>query len=55
MGKILFTLELPEPEIRKIQAPPVKKHKNKKLYSRKAKHKKPRISGLFMCPHFSIQ
>ena len=40
MGKTLFTLELPEPKVRKIQAPPTKKHKDKKLYSRKMKHKK---------------
>lgn len=39
MGKTLFVLELPEPEVRKAQAPPVKKHKSKKLYSRKLKHK----------------
>lgn len=40
MGKILFVLEVPEPAPRKPLAPPSKKHKDKKLYSRKVKHKK---------------
>ena len=40
MAKILFTLVLPEPEIRKKQAPPAKAHKNRQAYSRKRKHKK---------------
>lgn len=39
MGKTLFVLELPEPEPRKKQARPVQKHRNKKLYSRKTKHR----------------
>lgn len=39
MGKILFVLDIPEPEPRKKAARPVQKHKNKKLYSRKVKHK----------------
>ena len=39
MGKILFTMELPEPKLRKEQAPPAKAHKNAKRYSRKCKHK----------------
>lgn len=39
MGKIIFVLDIPEPKTRKAQAPTVKKHKNKKLYSRKLKHK----------------
>lgn len=40
MGKTLFVLELPAPAPRKPQAPPVKRHKDKKLYSRKVKHRK---------------
>ena len=40
MAKILFTLVLPEPEIRKKQAPPAKAHKSRQAYSRKRKHKK---------------
>ena len=40
MAKILFTLVLPEPEIRKKQAPPARAHKNRHAYSRKRKHKK---------------
>lgn len=39
MGKIIFALEIPEPKWRKDLARPVQKHKNKKLYSRKNKHK----------------
>lgn len=57
MGKILFTLELPEPEVRKTQAPPVKKHKDKKLYSRKVKHKKSSVpTGDFfaLVAHFAV-
>lgn len=50
MGKTLFILELPEPAVRKALAPPLKKHKNKKLYSRKTKHKKIlRDPGGFFC------
>lgn len=40
MAKTLFTLVLPEPEIRKRQAPPARVHKNRQAYSRKRKHKK---------------
>ena len=51
MGKVLFVLEVAEPEPRKPQAPPVRKHKSRKLYSRKAKHKgvagDPREAGGF--------
>lgn len=39
MSKTLFTLVLPEPKVRKKQAPPAKAHKNKQAYSRKRKHK----------------
>lgn len=39
MGKVLFVLDLPEPALRKAKAPPVRPHKDKKLYSRKEKHK----------------
>ncbi len=39
MSKILFTLELPEPKLRKKHAPPGKRHKNAMHYSRKLKHK----------------
>ena len=55
MGKILFVLDIPEPEPRKATAPPVRKHKNKKLYSRKLKHKgkaggAPGHPGAFFAP-----
>ena len=49
MGKTLFILELPEPKVRKAQAPPVKKHKNKKLYSRKMKHKESPAAQGILC------
>lgn len=39
MGKTLFVLELEEPRLRKKFAPAAKKHKSKKTYSRKDKHK----------------
>ena len=39
MGKILFSMEMPEPKLRKKQAPPAKAHKDAKKYSRKCKHK----------------
>lgn len=39
MSRTVFTLVLPEPKVRKTQAPPAKAHKNKHLYSRKRKHK----------------
>ena len=39
MSKTLFTLVLPEPKVRKKQAPPAKAHKSKQAYSRKRKHK----------------
>ncbi len=39
MGKTLFVIELEEPKQRKKHAPPAKKHRNVKLYSRKQKHK----------------
>ncbi|MDL2271622.1 hypothetical protein LJC23_01145 [Desulfovibrio sp. OttesenSCG-928-I05] len=38
MGKVLFTLILEERPIRKKSVPPTKAHKNKRAYSRKAKH-----------------
>lgn len=55
MGKILFVLDIPEPEPRKAAAPPVQKHKNKRLYSRKVKHKDktggaPGWPGAFFAP-----
>lgn len=34
-----FTLVIPEPKIRKKQAPVAKAFKNKKAYTRKSKHK----------------
>lgn len=39
MGKILFVLKLPEPKLRKVHAPPSKRHKDVKKYSRRQKHK----------------
>lgn len=55
MGKTLFVLELEEARTRKKLAPPAKKHKSKKCYSRKDKHKGLRdtapgqAGGFFRC------
>lgn len=39
MGKIIFSLEIPQGEPRKKQPPAAKAHRDKKSYSRKTKHK----------------
>lgn len=41
MGKTVMVLVIPEPKVRKETAKPVRKHKDKTEYSRKAKHKTP--------------
>ena len=41
MGKTVMVLVIPEPKVRKATAKPVRKHKDKTAYSRKAKHKTP--------------
>jgi len=41
MGKIVMTLRLPEPKVRKKSAKAVQFHKDKSKYCRKAKHKGP--------------
>nr|DAV75461.1 MAG TPA: hypothetical protein [Caudoviricetes sp.] len=41
MGKIVMTLHLPEPKVRKQSAKAVQYHKDKSKYCRKAKHKGP--------------
>ncbi|MDR2050254.1 MAG: hypothetical protein LBQ63_00545 [Deltaproteobacteria bacterium] len=41
MGKIIVTLELPEPKIRRKTAKAVQYHKDKSKYDRKLKHKGP--------------
>ena len=47
MGKTVMVLVIPEPKVRKATAKPVRKHKDKTAYSRKAKHKTPN-RGLFL-------
>lgn len=47
MGKTIMVLVIQEPKVRKATAKPVRKHKDKTAYSRKAKHKTP-IGGLFL-------
>lgn len=47
MGKTVMVLVIPEPKVRKATAKPVRKHKDKTAYSRKAKHKTPN-GGLFL-------
>ena len=47
MGKTVMVLVIPEPKVRKATAKPVRKHKDKTAYSRKAKHKTPRM-GVFL-------
>ena len=39
MSKTAFTIVLPDPKVRKKQAPPAKAHKNRNAYTRKRKHK----------------
>lgn len=39
MGEILLTLHLEPSKVRKMPAKAVQKHKNKKAYTRKNKHK----------------
>ncbi len=39
MGEIFLTLHLEPSKVRKMQAKAVQKHKNKKAYTRKNKHK----------------
>ena len=46
MGKTEMVLVIPEPKVRKSTAKPVRKHKDKTAYSRKAKHKTPPNGGL---------
>jgi hypothetical protein len=41
MGKIVMTLHLPEPKVRRKTAKAVQYHKDKSKYCRKAKHKGP--------------
>ena len=60
MSKVLFVLEIPEPKVRKQQAPTVKAHKSAKSYSRKQKHKgrreeAPESSGAFFMPDTILQ
>lgn len=40
MSKVLFTIELPKPKVRKPTAPSSKAFKSKVAYVRKQKHKK---------------
>ena len=49
MGKTVMVLVIPEPKVRKATAKPVRKHKEKTAYSRKAKHNTPRM-GVFFYP-----
>ena len=49
MGKTVMVLVIPEPKVRKSTAKPVRKHKDKPAYSRKAKHKTPPM-GVFFYP-----
>ena len=47
MGKTVMVLVIPEPKVRKATAMPVRKHKDKTAYSRKAKHKTPEWGSFF--------
>ncbi len=48
MGKTVMVLVIPEPKVRKETAKPVRKHKDKTAYSRKAKHKTPDWGSFFV-------
>lgn len=48
MGKTVMVLVIPEPKVRKATAKPVRKHKDKTTYSRKAKHKTPEWGSFFV-------
>lgn len=41
MAKIIMTLVIPDPKVRKPQAKAVQKHRDKTKYTRKVKHKAP--------------
>lgn len=41
MSKIIMTLHIPEPKVRKKAVKAVQKHKDKSKYNRKTKHKAP--------------
>jgi hypothetical protein len=45
MGKIVMTLCLPDPKVRKKTAKAVRYHKDKSKYCRKAKHKGPQAES----------
>lgn len=45
MGKALFTLELPDPEVRKKQPPAARKHRDRSKYTRKVKHRQAPETG----------
>jgi hypothetical protein len=46
MGKVIMTLALPEPKVRKKTAKAVQYHKDRSKYDRKVKHKGPQPTGL---------
>lgn len=49
--RTLFTIVIPDTKVRKTQPPKVKIHRDKKLYSRKQKHKE-HYSGYSHCSVF---
>ena len=49
MSRIIMTLRLPEPKIRKRAVRAVQKHRNKSKYTRKQKHKATSFGGLMLC------
>jgi hypothetical protein len=49
MGKIVMTLRLPDPKVRKKTAKAVQYHKDKSKYCRKAKHKGPGWNPTGLC------
>ena len=46
MGKTVMVLVIPEPKVRKATAKPVRKHKDKTAYSRKAKQTVKELRGI---------
>jgi hypothetical protein len=49
MSKIVMTLHLPEPKVRKRAVRAVQKHRDKSKYTRKTKHRATDNGGLLFC------
>jgi hypothetical protein len=53
MSRIIMTLRLPEPKIRKRAVRAVQQHRDKSKYTRKQKHKATNFGGLMLSIRFT--